>query len=217
MLHFKKITIIISFFIHIMQNIRTLMIKFSFDTLIWIFLVLLKITKIFISFKNLCLWILNKSMTVWSFWWVCIDILMHSEKTYSKDWRQRTRKCWMNLFTESFIMSEQRRISLNTKWTSKCSYVAKVKFVCFYHICFTEHNQSKICAELYCFNILKLQQIMRFLIYLNLTHKMSCQLHIEILFLIFCHCYYYIICLKHHFICFWLLYRSLILTLYLMF
>ena len=141
---------------------------------------------------------------------------MYSEKTCSKDWRQRTRRYQMNLFTESFIMSKQRKISLSTRWTSKHSYITRVKFVCFYHICLTEHNQSKIHAELYCLDTLKLQQIIKFLIYLNLTHKVSCQLHIKILFLIFCHCCHYTICLKHHFICFWSLYRSLILILYLM-
>ena len=135
----------------------------------------------------------------------------------SKDWRWRTRRCWMNSFIKSFIMSEQRRISLSTRWTLKHSYIVKVKFMCLYYICLTEHNQSKIHAELYYFNILKLQQIMKFLIYLNLIHKVSCQLHIKILFLIFCHCHHYTICLKHHFICFWSLYRSLILILYLMF
>ena len=136
---------------------------------------------------------------------------------YSKDWRQKIRKCWINLFIESLIMSEQRKISLSTRWTSKCSHVVKIKFMCLYHICFTEHNQPKIYAELYCLNTLKLQQIMRFLIYLNLIHKVNCQLHIEILFLISCHCCHYTICLKHHFICFWSLYRLLILILYLMF
>ena len=135
----------------------------------------------------------------------------------SKDWRQKTRRHQMNLFTESFIMSEQRKISLNTKQTSKHSHVTKIKFMCLYHICFTEHNQSKIHAKLYCLNTLRLQQIIKFLIYLNLTHKVSCQLHIEILFLIFCHYCHYTICLKHHSIYFWPLYRSLILILYLMF
>ena len=216
MLHFKKITIIISSFIHIMQSIRTLTIKLSSDTLIWTFLVLLRITKMLISFKNLCFWILNELMTVWSSWWVCINILMHDEKMCSKDWRQRIKKHWMNLFTESFIMNEQKRISLSTRWTSKCSHIAKIKFVCFYHICLTEHNQSKIHTKLYCLDTLKLQQIMKLLIYLNLTHKMSCQLYIEILFLTSCHCCHYTICLKHCSICFWLLYRSLILILYLM-
>ena len=134
----------------------------------------------------------------------------------SKDWRWRTRRHWMNLFTESFIMSKQRRISLSTRWTSKHSHITKVKFMCLYHICLTEHNQSKICAELYCFNTLKLQQIMKFLIYLNLIYKVNCQLHIKILFLISCHHCHYTICLKHYFIYFWSLYRSLILTLYLM-
>ena len=122
----------------------------------------------------------------------------------------------MNLFTESLIMSEQRRISSNTRQTSKCSHITRIKFTCFYHICFTEHNQSKTYAELYCLNTLKLQQIMRLLIYLNLTHKVNYQLYIEILSLISHHCHHYTICLKHHFICFQLLYRSLILTLYLM-
>ena len=142
---------------------------------------------------------------------------MCDEKMCSKDWRWRTKKYWMNSFTESFIMSEQKRISLSTKWTSKCSYIAKIKFVCLYHICLTEHNQSKIYAELYCLNTLKLQQIIRFLIYLNLTHKVSYQLYIEILFLTSYHYHHYIICLKHCSIYFWLLYRSLILILYLMF
>ena len=141
---------------------------------------------------------------------------MYDEKMCSKDWRWRARRHWMNLFTESFIMSEQRRILLSTRQTSKCSHVARIKFMCLYHICLTKHNQSKICAELYCLDTLRLQQIMRLLIYLNWTHKVSCQLHIEILFLISCHCHYYTICLKHHSICFWSLYRSLILTLYLM-
>ena len=134
----------------------------------------------------------------------------------SKNWRWKTRRHWMNSFTESFIINKQKKISLSTRWTSKHSHIAKIKFVCLYHICFTEHNQSKIHTELYYFNTLKLQQIMRFLIYLNLIYKVSCQLHIKILFLIFCHCCHYTICLKHHFICFWLLYRSLILTSYLM-
>ena len=141
---------------------------------------------------------------------------MCDEKTCSKDWRWRTKRCWMNSFTESLIMSEQKRISLSTRQTSKCSHIAKIKFACFYHICLTEHNQSKIHAELYCLNTLKLQQIMKFLIYLNLTYEVSYQLHIKILFLIFCHHCHYTICLKHHFIHFWVLYRSLILTLYLM-
>ena len=135
----------------------------------------------------------------------------------SKDWKWRTRRHWMNLFTKLFIMNKQRKISLSTRWTSKCSHVAKIKFVYFYHICLTEHNQSKIHAELYCLHTLRLQQIMKFLIYLNLIHKVSCQLHIEILFLIFYHYHHYIICLKYHFICFWSLYKSLILILYLMF
>ena len=135
----------------------------------------------------------------------------------SKNWRQKTRRYLMNLFTESFIMNKQRKILLNTRQTSKHSHVTKIKFVYFYYICLTEHNQSKICAELYYFNTLKLQQIMKLLIYLNLIYKVSCQLHIEILFLIFHHYCHYTICLKHHFICFWLLYKSLILTFYLMF
>ena len=126
------------------------------------------------------------------------------------------KKYQMNSFTESFIMNKQRKISLNTKQTSKHSHVAKIKFMYLYYICFTEHNQSKIHTKLYCLNTLKLQQIMKFSIYLNLTHKVSCQLHIEILFLIFYHYHHYTICLKHYFICFWLLYRSLILILYLM-
>ena len=142
---------------------------------------------------------------------------MYNEKRCSKDWRQRTRRCLMNLFTELFIMSEQKRISLSTRWTSKYSHITKVKFVCLYHICFTECNQSKIYAELYCLDTLKLQQIMKFLIYLNLTHKVSCQLHIEILSLIFYYYCHYTICLKYCSIYFWLLYRLLILTLYLMF
>ena len=135
----------------------------------------------------------------------------------SKDWRWRARRCWMNLFTESFTMNEQKRISLSIRWTSKCSHIARIKFVCFYHICLTEHNQSKVHTKLYCFNTLKLQQIMKLLIYLNLIYKVSCQLHIKILSLISHHCHHYTICLKHHSICFQLLYRSLILTLYLMF
>ena len=142
---------------------------------------------------------------------------MHNEKICSKDWRQRTRKYLMNLFTESFIMSEQKKISLNTRWTSKHSHVVKIKFVYLYYICLTEHNQLKIHTELYCLDTLKLQQIMKFLIYLNLIYKVSCQLYIKILFLISCHYCHYIICLKHCFICFWSLYRSLILILYLMF
>ena len=141
---------------------------------------------------------------------------MYNEKTYSKDWRQRTKKYQMNLFTESSLMNKQRKISSSTRQTSKHSHVAKIKFVCFYHICLTEHNQSKIHTELYYLDTLKLQQIMKLLIYLNLTHKVSCQLHIKILFLTSCHCCHYTICLKHHSICFWLLYRSLILALYLM-
>ena len=135
----------------------------------------------------------------------------------SKDWRWRTRKYLMNLFTESLIINELKKILLSTRQTSKCSHVTRIKFTYFYHICLTEHNQSKICAELYCFDTLKLQQIMKLLIYLNLTYKVSCQLHIKILFLISCHYCHYTICLKYYFICFWLLYRSLILTLYLMF
>ena len=135
----------------------------------------------------------------------------------SKDWRWKTRRYWMNLFTKLFIMSEQRKISLSTRQTSKCSHITKIKFVCLYHICLTEYNQSKIHTELYCLDTLKLQQIMKFLIYLNLTYKVSYQLHIKILFLIFHHCHHYTICLKHHFIYFWSLYRSLILILYLMF
>ena len=193
------------------------MIKSSSDTLIWTFLILSRITKMLISFKNLCLWILNELMTVWSFWWICIDILMCDGMMCSKDWRWRTRRHWMNSFTESFIMSKQRKISSSTRQTSKCSHVARIKFMCLYHICLTKHNQSKTHTELYCFNTLGLQQIMRFLIYLNLTHEVSCQLHIKILFLIFCHHHHYTICLKHCSICFWLLYRSLILISYLMF
>ena len=135
----------------------------------------------------------------------------------SKDWRQKTRRYWINSFTESLIMSKQRKILLNTRWTSKYSYITKIKFACFYHICFMKHNQLKIYTKLYCLNTLKLQQIMKFLIYLNLMYKISCQLHIKILFLIFYHCHHYTICLKYCFICFWSLYRSLILILYLMF
>ena len=142
---------------------------------------------------------------------------MYNKKIYSKDWRWRTRKYLMNLFTALFIINEQKKISLSTRQTSKHSHVTKIKFMYFYYICLTEHNQSKIYTKLYCLDTLKLQQIMKFLIYLNLTHKVSCQLHIEILFLIFCHCCHYIICLKHCSICFWLLYKSLILILYLMF
>ena len=135
----------------------------------------------------------------------------------SKDWRQRTRRHWMNSFTESLIMSEQRKISLSTRQTSKCSHIARIKFVCLYHICLMKHNQLKTHTELYCLNTLKLQQIMRFLIYLNLKHKVNCQLYIKILSLTFCHHHHYTICLKHHSICFWSLYRSLILISYLMF
>ena len=123
----------------------------------------------------------------------------------------------MNLFTESFIINKQRKILLSTRQTSKHSHVTRVKFAYFYYICFMKHNQSKIHTKLYCLDILKLQQIMKFLIYLNLTHKVSCQLHIKILFLIFCYYHHYTICLKHCFICFQLLYKSLILILYLMF
>ena len=122
----------------------------------------------------------------------------------------------MNSFTESLIMNEQRKISSSTRQTSKHSHVAKIKFVCFYHICLTEHNQSKIHTELYYLDTLKLQQIMKLLIYLNLTHKVSCQLYIEILSLISHHCCHYTICLKHHSIHFQSLYRSLILISYLM-
>ena len=155
-------------------------------------------------------------MTAWSSWWVCINILVHDGMMCSKDWRQRTRRHWMNSFTKSFTMSEQRRILSSTRQTSKHSHVTKIKFVCFYHICLMKHNQSKIHAELYCLDTLKLQQIIKFLIYLNLIHKVSCQLYIKILFLISCHCHHYTICLKHCSICFWLLYRLLILILYLM-
>ena len=103
----------------------------------------------------------------------------------------------MNLFTESLIINKQRKISLSTRQTSRCNHIARIKFVYLYYICLTEHNQSKIYTKLYCFNTLKLQQIMKLLIYLNLIYKVSCQLHIKILFLIFCHHHHYTICLKH--------------------